>query len=85
MKKSIKEEAKQVLDMIENTLSYSSLFKMDEEDFGVSVFLKKDDNLVICFKNSPNESEIEERMKKGNLLHEILMLEILNKVILQES
>lgn len=80
--KSIKEEAKQVLDMIENTLSYSSLFKMDEEDFGVSVFLKKDDNLVICFKNSPNESEIEERMKKGNLLHEILMLEILNKVIL---
>ena len=44
--KSIKEEAKQVLDMIENTLSYSSLFKMDEEDFGVSVFLKKDDNLV---------------------------------------
>ncbi|MDH6458256.1 hypothetical protein M2102_001891 [Fusobacterium sp. PH5-7] len=82
--KSIKEEAKKILDTIENTLSYSSLLKMEEEDFGVSIF-KKEKDIVICFKNSVNGSQIEERMKKGNLLHEMLMLDILNKVILPKE
>lgn len=64
--------------------------KIDCFDFGVNIFAKTEKSgdkkaikkIVVCFKNSSHDSQINERLKNGELYNELILLDLVRGYLL---
>ena len=66
---------------LENILPFLNKISFMDDEFGI-LLLRKGKELVVCFKNSTNDSKIEERIEARNVIHELEMMRIFHETIL---
>ena len=66
---------------LENILPFLNKISFMDDEFGI-LLLRKGKELVVCFKNSANNSKIEERIEARNVIHELEMMRIFHETIL---